>query len=338
MARTPLTHNPLNGVTAAIWRDGDMVHKVLSGRRRDAPSHWAASDEPRHWNAWRREALVHEHGLPQRLGLAAPRLVELREQPDGDVELVLEHVAGRTGAELTIDDLELVAVALGRAQGRPGLGDEPWLSRGFLRSYSTTRPVDWSLLEGDSAWARPLMREHFPPELRTALLDFHASRDALLALAERLPRALCHLDVWPCNIIMREGREPVFLDWSFTGDGALGEDVGNLVPDAVFDLLLPHAALPELDERLTRGYVAGLREAGWTGDERLARLSICAAAVKYDWLTAFCLEHARAQHHVDYGGAGAVDADARYAARAAGLSRCAAWGQEALVLAKTLGV
>jgi hypothetical protein len=338
MARTPLTHNPLNGVTAELWREGDVVHKVLSRRSRDAPAHWAASEDPRHWNFWRREALVHEHGLPARLGLAAPRLVAREERVDGDVELVLEHVAGRTGAELTIADLEAVAVALGRGQGRAGGADEPWLSRGFLRSYSTTRSVEWALLDDDASWARPLMRAHFPPALRTELVALHAAREALLALAERLPRALCHLDVWPNNIIMGADGEPVFLDWSFTGDGAVGEDVGNLVPDAVFDLLVPYAALPELDERLTRGYVAGLRDAGWDGDERLARLGIRAAAVKYDWLTAFCLDHARAEHHVDYGGAGAVDAEARYAARAAGLALCASWAREALELAATLGV
>ena len=57
MARTPLTHNPLNGVTAGVWRQDDVVHKVLT-RRREAPPHWAASDDPRHWNYWRREALV----------------------------------------------------------------------------------------------------------------------------------------------------------------------------------------------------------------------------------------------------------------------------------------
>jgi hypothetical protein len=45
----PLTHNPLRGVTAGVWKRGSVVHKVLT-RRRQAPPHWASSEDPRHWN------------------------------------------------------------------------------------------------------------------------------------------------------------------------------------------------------------------------------------------------------------------------------------------------
>ena len=57
--------------------------------------------------------------------------------------------------------------------------------------------------------------------------------------------------MWPNNLIRRPSGEVVLLDWAFTGDGALGEDVGNLIPDSVLDLLFPHDALDELDARLT---------------------------------------------------------------------------------------
>ena len=314
MAREALTHNPLNGVTADVWRDGEVVVKVLT-RRAGAPAHWAASDDPRHWNYWRREADVYESGLPERIGLGAPRLLGSIDRDDGDVELRLEHVSGRHSAELALEDLEAAAGALGRAQARPG-PDEPWLSRGFLRAYSSSRAVAWELLYDDDAWAQPLVREHFGPGLRDALVRLHERREALWRLMERLPRALCHLDVWPNNLIRRPD----------------GEDVGNLVPDSVLDLLLPHERLEELDERLTRAYLSGLREAGWAGDERLVRLGICASAVKYDWLTVFCLEHASAAEQPAYGHGGTVDAAERYAARAAGLALLARWADEALEL------
>ncbi len=336
MSHAELTHNPLNGVTGGIWRDGDVVVKVLT-RRPDAPEHWAASEDPRHWNYWRREALVYETDLPGRIGLAAPRLLELEETTDGDVALRLEHVKGRHSGELTIEDVEAAAAVLGRSQGRPDLPDEPWLSRSFLRDYSGSRLVDWSLLDDDAAWDQPLMREYFPPELRAGLLRLRARREALLDLSERLPRTVCHLDVWPNNLIRRPSGEVVLLDWAFTGDGALGEDVGNLIPDSVLDLLLPYEALDELDARLTAAYVSGLREAGFRDDERLARLGICASAVKYDWLTVFCLEHAGAVEHADYGRQGTVDAHARYAARAAALALCVRWADEAEELAQTVG-
>lgn len=100
----------------------------------------------------------------------------------------------------------------------------------------------------------------------------------------------------------------VFLDWAFVGDGALGES-----------------------------YLEGLREADWNGDARVVRLGICTSAVKYDWLTAFCLQHARADQHLDYGRDTAVDAGERYAARAADLALCARWAREADELADVLG-
>jgi hypothetical protein len=154
MAEMPLTHNRLNGVTADIWRHGDVVHKVLT-RRREVPAHWAASEDVRHWNYWKREARVCESGLPGRLGLGAPRLLGAAELPPGDIEIRLEHVEGRHGAALTIEDLEHAAEALGRAQGRRGLPDDGWLSRGFLRAYSGSRPANWGLLADDEAWAQP---------------------------------------------------------------------------------------------------------------------------------------------------------------------------------------
>jgi len=332
MAREPLTHNPSNGVTADVWREDGVVHKVLTRRRRDAPAHWTASEDPRHWNYWRREAEVYTSGLPEQLGLGAPRLLGTSESPEGDVELWLEHVEGRHAAALTIDDLEAAAEALGRAQGRADLPEREWLSRRFLRAYSGTRPADPALLYDDAAWEQPLIREHFAG-LRDGLVRLHERREDLLRLAERLPRTVCHLDVWPNNLIRRPSGEIVFLDWAFTGDGALGEDIGNLVPDSVFDLLLPHELLGELDERLTAAYLRGLRDAGRRGDEALVRLGIRASAVKYDWLTAYCLEHASADEHPAYGHGTTVDAHARYAARAAGLALCVRWADEAAGLA-----
>ncbi|WSA22513.1 phosphotransferase [Streptosporangium subroseum] len=182
------------------------------------------------------------------------------------------------------------------------------------------------------------MRDHFPQELREGLLRLHLNQERLLSLMQALPRTICHLDVWPNNVIRRPTGEVVLLDWAFVGDGALGEDVGNLIPDSVFDLLIPHQLLGDLDDQVTRAYLEGLDDAGWTGDERLVRLGICASAVKYDWLTVRSLETASADQHTDYGGDTTVDADARYAARAAGLSLCAQWAREAERLAHDLGI
>src|ERR1700735_5197759 len=58
-----------------------------------------------------------------------------------------------------------------------------------------------------------------------------ATRDRVLAAAESGERTLCHLDVWPANLIDGNGSS-VLLDWAFTGEGAVGEDIANLIVDS----------------------------------------------------------------------------------------------------------
>ncbi len=183
--------------------------------------------------------------------------------------------------------------------------DQPWLSRGFLREYVGSKSLGQELLDDAGAWQQPLVRDHFPPGLRDDMVRLHHDREWFVGIMETLPRALSHLDHWPANV-RSSGRDSALFDWAFTGDGALGEDIGNYIPDAFFDLFLPAARLPELASTVYEAYVNGLREGGWRGDERLVRLGVCASAVKYDWLTALMLVRAGEEQHAGYGGAEAV--------------------------------
>lgn len=149
---------------------------------------------------------------------------------------------------------------------------------------------------------------------------------------------MCHLDVWPNNLFGRVDGGVDLVDWSFTGDGALGEDPGNLVPDAVFDGFLPSATLPELDRLVWDGYRSGLDASAWNGDRRLARLGMCASAVKYHWLAPLMLGKLHDEVHLGYGGYDAVDSAHRYRERFATLAHLVGWAAEAQVLAGDLGV
>jgi hypothetical protein len=342
-----LAHNPLNAVTGGIWRvsgsDGSVVVKVVTdGRRHEGPDWWAASAVDHHWNSWRREVLVYRSGYPRLLepdGLGAPALLDERELDDGTVVLVLEDVAGRTGGALTVDDLVAFAAALGRAQGRLAVGgnwDRPWLSRRFLREYAESKPVDDALLLDPAAWREPMVAAHLEP-LRGGVESLRARRHELTAYAERCPQTFCHLDAWPANIIRRSDGRFALLDWAFCGHGALGEDVSNLVPDSIFDLLVPHARLDELASRAEAAYVEGVRTGGWHGDARWLRLGIRSPAAKYHWLGARLLVDAGRPRRIVYGGR-EVDADEFYAARAAGVALLCRWADEALALAGELGL
>lgn len=342
-----LSHNPLNAVTAGVWRvvagDISAVCKVVTdGAGSDGPDHWAASDDRRHFNYWCREVEAYSADLARLWradGVDAPRLLHLDDQGDA-VVLWLEDIEGYEAADWTLDELVAFAGALGRAQGRvaaEGGWEQPWMSRDFLRTYAESKPLDERRLVDDAAWAQPLVARHLG-DLRGPLEALHRDRQRWYDLAGRCPRTLCHLDVWPANLMRRlvDGSF-VLLDWSFCGDGALGEDVANLIPDSVFDLLRPVEELEELAERLEEAYVEGVAAGGWTGDERWVRLAIRAAGVKYHWLVGGLLRDAGGDVGATAYAGRHVVRDELYAARAGGLRLLCRWADEAEALAFVLG-
>jgi hypothetical protein len=214
--------------------------------------------------------------------------------------------------------------------------DRPWLSRRFLRDYISAQTVGQELLDDDTAWRHPLVRDHFPAGVREAMVRLRQDREWFLGIVESLPRVLSHLDQWPANVVSH-GPDSVLIDWAFAGDGALGEDLGTYIPDTVWDLFLPAARLPELAAAAYEAHVHGLRESGWRGDERLVRLGMCASAVKYDWLAPLMLARADEARQPDYGGKGEVPAERRYRERGLAFSFLAGWAAEARELAPLLG-
>ncbi len=100
-----------------------------------------------------------------------------------------------------------------------------------------------------------------------------------------LPRTLCHLDVHPGNLFAEADGSTVAIDWAFVGIGAIGEDAGNLVPDAVLDFHIPAAVIDDLCETVAAWYAAGLAHAGWSDPRSFARLGMAATiAAKYAWI------------------------------------------------------
>ncbi|WP_152626379.1 hypothetical protein [Streptacidiphilus carbonis] len=288
----PLTHNQNNRATAGIDRvrgpDGSAVRKRLtpSGSGTDR---WSTSVDPRHWNHWRREYLAYSTGFAATVyadaGLGAPALIAAEEHPDGALTLWLEDVRGAPGPQWGVAELADLAHRLGIAQAacaaRPP--DQPWLSQRWLRQYLAAVPqpggdgcrADWSRPEAVAAWPAPL---------RAELATLAADHGHLLTIAEAAPQTLCHLDLWPMNLIAADDRT-VLLDWSFTGAGAIGEDISNLIVDSVADGLIDASLLPEIAAELPEAYLRGLRAGGWHGSEAAVRTAVAATgAAKYSWL------------------------------------------------------
>jgi len=283
----PLAHNAANEATGGIWRltapDGRRrVLKIAVPKRHVVGSTWGTSDDPAHWNYWKREVLAYRAGLPATAyadaGIGAPGLVEARDLPDGSVALWLAQVDGVPGAAWDVRTFRDFATRLGAAQARwhGAASSYPWQSRGWLRGYARSRPDP-----GPVDWDHPALAAAWPPPLRAGVARLPRDLDRLLDVVATAPRTLAHLDVWPANLIAT-ATGPVLLDWAFIGDGALGEDIGNLVVDTFADGLVPVALLPEVTAAVTDGYLLGLRAAGGRVDPAtVVRAMRASAAAKY---------------------------------------------------------
>jgi hypothetical protein len=348
----PIGHEIRNSATAGLWRvraeEWSIVLKLVH-HSRAGHENWLSSEDPAHWNYWRREPLAYSSGLLDSLrgGLRPPRSAPV-ERADGSVALWLEDLSA-PATRWPLERYGPAARHLGRAQGeflagRP-LPDEPWLSRGWLRAYMAQRGQDMHLLENANAWSHPLVRVAFPEPRAAETRRLWEERERFLAALDRLPRTLCHLDLWPRNLFADDapGEEPrtVAVDWSFVGIGAVGEDAGNLVPDAMLDLFVDSRAhARELCELVYAEYLRGLADAGFAGDARLVRLGFAAsAALKYAWIPPWLLrfagdEEALAANEAHLG----APREEMYARRGATMELLFELADEARALARELGL
>jgi hypothetical protein len=266
-----------------VERPWSLVVKILR-----APSGEATffnHPDPSHPTYWKREALVYRSGVLDGLprGLAVPACFAVVEHADG-VWLWLEEIVEAIGPRWPLAAFGEAARHLGRFNGaylagRP-LPVDPWLSSGLLRPRGERSVPFWDGFPAKRD--RPHFQRVWPETMADRVFRLWEERQRVLAALDRLPQVLCHADCGRRNLFARRsgdgGRETVAIDWAFLGRGAVGEECAPLVMASV--LLgegLEPADVPALSRACYAGYLAGLRDAGWAGDERLVRLGYAAA-------------------------------------------------------------
>lgn len=287
-------YEPVASASLGIWRvraaDRSAVLKLVA-HSEGGHTNWRSALDPKHWYYWRREVLAYESGLLDSLprSLRAPRCYTATARGDGSVALWIEDLGDASATTWGIERYALAARHLGQTQGsyleRIALPDDEWLSRGWLRSYLSQRDGDLAFLDDAATWRDPRIMECFPVPPIERAKAMRRDRSLFLDALDRMPRTLCHLDLHPANLFADGDDATVAIDWSFMGLGAIGEDAGNLVPDAVLDFHCPPDRVGDLYAAVADGYEAGLREAGWNGGREVVRLAMSATmAAKYAWI------------------------------------------------------
>ena len=252
-----------------------------------ARRHPTASDDPARAGFWNREALAFGSGILDDLpGLTAVRCYNVTETDDGTFLFWLEDLVDEFDDGWPIERYGLAARHLGQ-MGGAYLADRPlphhdWLLRRTVGSGGGggMARVE-ALIDDKKVWQHPDVRRAYPEPIAERLRQQWADRRAFQAATAELPTTLCHNDSHDENLFSRKRadgtQETVAVDWELVGIGPIASDITFLVIATLRRMAVDMEDADALEEAVLDGYVAGLRDTGWSGDERAVRLGFTAA-------------------------------------------------------------
>ncbi len=286
----PISHEKVIETTGGIYRvqgqalaDGAVTAWSIVLKLVRRPSE--QNDEPvSRWDNWKRELLAYQTGLLAELpaGMRAPHCYGVRETLDGGW-IWMEDIQEPVGWVWTLDEYQRAARGLGRFAGAYLMGQavpaQGWLCQSIFRGMLGDEEWWAKFLDPRSpnnAWQRPVVQQLFNEPRKERVLRIWAEKWQFISANERLPRVFCHNDAHRKNLMLLpalDGSEAfIGIDWAFCGPGGLGNDLGELVGTSLSYFAVEPASAGELEMAVLEGYRAGLQDAGWTGNERLAWL------------------------------------------------------------------
>jgi hypothetical protein len=262
--------------------------------------------DPQELCYWKRELLAYGTGMLATLpgGICSPRCYAVSEH-EADNWIWMENIRETGDPAWSMAHFERAARRLGRFAGAwlggIPLPAAPWLCGSLFRTFYADGEWWANFLNPESpnnAWQRPTVQTVFSEPLQSRVLQIWAEKWQLIEANERLPQVLCHNDAHRRNLMLRAAangeEELVAIDWAFCGPGGLGNDLGELVGTSLSYFAVHPTDAAELEEAVLEGYLSGLRDTGWTGDERLARLGYTLSLALY-WGGTLASEVARVQ-------------------------------------------
>lgn len=262
----------------AAIRDWSLVLKIVGTAEGGA--------DPSDARYWKREVLAYQSGALADLsgGLAAPRFYGVIEFAEEVVGFWLEDLTDDIGPVWPLNRYGLAARHLGQFNGSYLAGKVmpagPWVSRDWIRHLVS--PSEAQFAELKRSQQEPETRQSFLDDDAGRFLRLWADRASFLAALNRLPQTFVHRDAFRRNLFARQSEEgelsTVAVDWAFPGIGAVGEELASLFCATLIYAEVDMADARELDKLVFEGYLAGLSDAGWTGDPRLVRLGFSAAS------------------------------------------------------------
>jgi hypothetical protein len=248
--------------------------------------------EPTDGNYWKREPLALSSGLlEQRTAPLVPvALLSCVEVSEEEVWLWLECLdSGDAKPGWDDQDRRTAAADLGAfnavwAVDPPAPAAYPWLATRWVRGW-----VDYAgffgcryALEHPGCWDEPRLAAVLPADTRQRVAALLEAAEPLLSGLEALPVTLTHHDAQWRNLFLRPagsvrpGRT-VAVDWAFLGLAPVGADLGHLIGCDLEHSVDP-AGAAAFDATVTEAYLDGLRQHGWTGDERAVLFARAASA------------------------------------------------------------
>jgi Phosphotransferase enzyme family len=255
----------------ATW---SVVVKALGKPENPGPN--LAADARKEAEVYRSRAFAQLCG-----GVRAPDCYAIHQLDDVQL-LWLEDLSGAPQPPWPLPQYVATAHHLGHFNAHWPEDDLPsweWLSHDSLRDIIDNPVFRQAIDQLPARLNHPLVSRFVTHAAADELRQLWETGAQLVALAKEAPQGVCHVDCHPKNLFPMSdpvlGSYTVAIDWEMVGIDALGIDIAHLIGSPLLWLEISAQEAEALVNPVFDAYMAGLRTAGWSGDERAVRRTFC---------------------------------------------------------------